>query len=187
MKPRLNCYFSDDVMRRLDLLARDRKSNKSAVVSKAVQIYLDPERDPTSDAALLRRLDRFGKVQERIERDTTIAIEILALFVRYYLTITPPLPSSDQDGARALGRERFEMFVAQIGRRIAGGSKLITEVLETVRRESPDLFSTDIDEFEKPRKKPPGGDETRSAGMNRASGSNGSASDDSHDREENDE
>ena len=162
-----------------------RRINRDEVLGTD-RIYLDPERDPTSDAALLRRLDRFGKVQERIERDTTIAIETLALF-GYYLIITPPLPSSDQDGARALGRERFEMFVAQISRRIAGGSKLITEVLETVRRESPDLFSTDIDEFQKPRKKPSGGNETRSAGMNSAAESVGSASDNSRDLEANDE
>jgi hypothetical protein len=53
---------------------------------------------------------------DRVERDLSVTAETIALFVRYYLTITPPLPSGDQDAARALGRERFEMFVAQVGK-----------------------------------------------------------------------
>ena len=44
----------------------------------------------------------------RLERDLGIATETLALFVRYFLTVTPPLPNTDQDAARALGRERFD-------------------------------------------------------------------------------
>jgi hypothetical protein len=49
--------------------------------------------------------------------------ETLALFVRYFLTITPPLPQSEQEPARLLGKERFQVFVAQVGRRlIASGT-----------------------------------------------------------------
>jgi hypothetical protein len=71
-----------------------------------------------------------------------IATETLALFVRYYLTITPPLPQSEQEPARLLGRERFQVFVAQIGRRLAGDQRLVSEVLETIAANEPDLFAT---------------------------------------------
>jgi hypothetical protein len=62
--------------------------------------------------------------------------------VRYYLTITPPLPHSEQEPARLLGKERFQVFVAQIGRRLAGDQRLVSEVLETIAANEPDLFAT---------------------------------------------
>ncbi|MGY4313970.1 hypothetical protein [Bradyrhizobium sp. JR3.5] len=83
----------------------------------ALDRFLNPERDASGDAALIRRLDRMSRQLERADRDVSVLAETIALFIRYYLTITPPLPSQDQDAARALGRERFEMFVAQVGKR----------------------------------------------------------------------
>src|SRR5208337_2283534 len=47
-------------------------------------------------AALARRLDRMTRQVERLERDLTISAEALALFIRFWLTITPPLPDSAQ-------------------------------------------------------------------------------------------
>jgi hypothetical protein len=46
-----------------------------------------------------------------LKRDVRISIEALALFVRFWLTVTPPLPDSAQAAANAKGRERFEHFV----------------------------------------------------------------------------
>ena len=74
------------------------------------------------------------------------ATETLALFVRYFLTITPPLPQSEQEPARLLGRERFQVFVAQVGRRLATDHRLVSEVLETIASNNPDLFTTAADD-----------------------------------------
>ena len=40
--------------------------------------------------------------------------ETLALHIRQFLMITPPVPKSEQDAAMKLGRERYEVFVRQI-------------------------------------------------------------------------
>ena len=72
--------------------------------------------------------------------------KVLALFVRYFLTITPPLPQSEQEPARLLGRERFQVFVAQVGRRLATDHRLVSEVLETIASNNPDLFATATDD-----------------------------------------
>ena len=45
-------------------------------------------------------------------------LESLALFVRYQLTVTAPLPEADQ-AARAVGRDRFQAFVDQVGRTLS--------------------------------------------------------------------
>jgi len=146
MKPKLSAYVSDSVSQRLELAAKRPGTNKSAIVEAALDRFLNPERDTSGDAALVRRLDRMSRQLDRFDGDLSVMAETIALFVRYFLTITPPLPSGDQDAARALGRERFEMFVAQVGKRIASGGRLVADVMERVSTLKPDLFMRHIEE-----------------------------------------
>ena len=141
MKPRLCVYLSDQVDQRLSVAARRPGASKSAITDAALAAFLSPERDDQRDAAIIRRLDRLSRQLDRLERDQTVLSETLALFVRYYLTITPPLPGAEQDAARALGKERFEYFVAQVGRRLAGGRNMIRDVLKEISADESDFFT----------------------------------------------
>lgn len=141
MKPRLCVYLSNQVDQRLAAAARRPGASKSAITDAALAAFLSPERDDQRDAAIIRRLDRLSRQLDRAERDQTILSETVALFVRYYLTITPPLPGAEQDAARALGKERFEYFVAQVGRRLAGGRNMIRDVLEEISPDESDFFT----------------------------------------------
>ena len=134
-----------DTAERLTLVANYRKGAKSALVEEALERYLDPERRRLLDDAAFRRLVTMSKTLSNVERDVAITTETLSLFVRYFLTINPPLPQAEQDAARALGRQRFQVFVAQIGRRLAGNRRLVSEILEVIATENPDLFSTPDD------------------------------------------
>jgi hypothetical protein len=146
MKPKLSVYLSDHVADRLALAAKRPGTNRSAIVNAALDRFLNPERDTSGDAALIRRLDRVSRQLDRLDRDSAVMAETLALFVRYYLTITPPLPSGDQNAARALGRERFEIFVAQVGKRVASGGRLVADVMDRVSASNPDLFVRHLEE-----------------------------------------
>jgi len=132
MKARLCVYLSDPAYRRLSDAAERRSASKSAITEAALEAFLSPRREAGREAALLRRLDRLSRQIERLERDQIIIAESLALFVRYSLTVTPPLPAADQAAARALGAERFEAFIAQLGRRLAAGRTLVRDTLEAV-------------------------------------------------------
>ncbi len=145
MKPRINIYLDDHVAAQLALLSKRPGLNKSRIVNDALDRFFNPERDQTFEKAMLRRLDHMSKSQAIIERNESIATETLALFVRYFLTITPPLPQADQASAHALGKERFEAFVAQVGRRLADNRNLLSEVLEQLVDNKPDLFVQDPD------------------------------------------
>jgi hypothetical protein len=57
-------------------------------------------------------------------RDIDVVLESLALFIRYQLTATAPLPEADAAG-RAVGRDRFEAFVAQVGRQMASNARTL--------------------------------------------------------------
>ena len=84
------------------------------------------------EAAFARRLDRLSRRVQRLERNTGIAIETLALFVRFWLTITPPLSADAQAAAQVKGRERYEGFVEALGRRLQKGQSLLQEIPEDV-------------------------------------------------------
>src|SRR5579859_6332758 len=120
--------------------ANRKRVPQALVVESALASFLSPDNSERMEAALGRRLDRLTRQVERLERLITISNEALALFVRYWLTATPPLPDAAQPAAQAKGRERYEAFVEVLGRRIARGQSLAHEISEDldVSKESND-------------------------------------------------
>src|ERR1700704_1534812 len=89
------------------------------------------------EAALARRLDRMTRDMERIERHVTISNGHWPVFVRFWLTSTPPLPDTALAAAQTKGRERYEGFVEALGRRLARGRQLADEVSLDPNRMAP--------------------------------------------------
>src|SRR5690349_5193989 len=114
-----------------DYAARKRVP-QALVVETALASHLSPDGADRLEAALARRLDRMTRQIERLERHVTISNEALALFVRFWLTSTPPLPDTAQPAAQAKGRERYEGFVEALGRRLAKGRTLADEITADV-------------------------------------------------------
>lgn len=109
---------------------------QALVVETALASFLSPDSSERLEGALGRRLDRLVRQVERLERNVVISNEALALFVRFWLTATPPLPDAAQPAAQAKGRERYEGYVEALGRRLAKGRTLASEL-------SHDLASAD--------------------------------------------
>ncbi|MEL6753176.1 MAG: CopG family transcriptional regulator, partial [Pseudomonadota bacterium] len=76
--------------------------------------------------------DRLTQSLERLERDQEITTEALAMFVRFWLTTTPPLPDYTYAAAKAKGKERYGGFVQALARRMAKGSTLSKELSQNV-------------------------------------------------------
>lgn len=110
--------------RRLDELAARPGATKSAIVADAVAAWLNRRGGNELDDRFGHRLDRLTTMLGRIERNTHILIETLALFVRYELAIHAPLADNDHAG-RAIARERFSAFVAQVSRQMASGRRTL--------------------------------------------------------------
>ena len=149
-KKRYSVYLSPALGRKLELIAQHRRGARSALLEEALRASLEPQHVPGVEQVLARRLNEVHRAVGTIGRDVAIVSETLALFVRYFLTITPPLPQSEQEPARLLGKERFQVFVAQVGRRLAGDHRLVSEVLETIAANRPDLFAVAAGDGAKP-------------------------------------
>ncbi len=117
-------YLAEDISAKLEQLAAKPGASKSAILSDAVKAWLARRGTQELDDRFGLRLDRITTQLGRVERDQQIVMESLALFVRYYLTTNAPLPEPDQ-AARAVGRDRFQAFIDQVGRQIAGGGRTL--------------------------------------------------------------
>ena len=141
-RKRYNISLSRPIVHKFEHVAGRHREGKSALIEEALKALLEPQAFPGVADALAHRLDHLNRTVARLDRDQAITSETLALFVRYFLTITPPLPESEQEPARLLGRERFEQFVAEVGRRLATDRRLVREVLESITSNEPDAFAT---------------------------------------------
>jgi predicted DNA-binding protein len=146
MKRKISVQLPEHIIERLEAGAQRPGASKAAIVEAALDRFLDPSAETIDDATLLRRLNWMSRQLEQLERDLRIVNETVALHARYHLTITPPLPQSHQRAACVLGLERFEVFAAQVGRRVHLGTPLMRETMDRLSATSPDLCARDVDE-----------------------------------------
>lgn len=127
-KVRLSVYLDPATLAKVIELAERKQEPRSLVAEAAIASFLTPDDADRRDAAFIRRLDLLTRQGERLERDLSIVAETLALFIRFWLTVTPPLPESAQSAAQAKGRERFDLFLEALGRRLSKGRAFLREV-----------------------------------------------------------
>lgn len=128
MKVRLTMRLPPTLASQLADYAARKRVPQALVVETALASFLSPDGADRLEGALARRLDRLTRILERNERHSMISTEMLALFVRFWLTATPPLPDTAQAAAQAKGRERYEGFIEALGRRLARGTTLADEL-----------------------------------------------------------
>ena len=143
-RTRLNLFIEPEHARRLDQLAAMKGVSKSSIVAVALTSWLSPDAGDQREAAIAKRLDRLSRQFEKLERDQVILIEALALYVRYVLTVSTPVPEAHQEAARAQGRARYAQFVEQLGRHLMRGHSLVKDVHEEIHPD-PDAFVAGAD------------------------------------------
>ena len=132
MRDRLNLTLPAEMIGRINELAERKRLPRSSIVEAAVASFLSPDALDQREAAFTRRLDKLARQTARVERDQRITADMLALFVRFWLTITPPLPEDAQSTAQIKGRERFDGFIQTLGRQLQTGRSVLSEIPDDV-------------------------------------------------------
>lgn len=127
-RARLNIFIEPDHSKRLEQLAAHQGVSKSAVIAAALSSFLSPEIAERREAMVVHRLDSLSRQFGRLERDQNILVETLALYVRYFLTVSIPVPEGQLDAARAQGRARYGQFLEQLGRHLQRGRSLVRDL-----------------------------------------------------------
>ena len=142
MRYRHALYLSEVMTQRLQIIAETHRVAKSEILERALKRYLANESgDPPPDLLVLQQESNTRSFR-RLERDLAIVNELIATFVRYFLTITPPLPESEHAAARALGQLRFEQVIEDIARRFRTDRSLIARVA-AILSENPATTNSD--------------------------------------------
>lgn len=131
-KSRLSVYLEPARLRQLEEFAAKHGQSKSLVAEAAIAAFLEPAAADRYEAAMLRRLDHHGRAIERLERNLTILTELTALFVRQWLVVAPVIGEAGQAAAQARGRERYQGFVAALGRRLAREARFASDFADEV-------------------------------------------------------
>ena len=142
MRQRHALYLSQAMTQRLQVVAETHRVAKSEILERALKRYLANESgDPPADLQALQQESNIRSLR-RLEHDLAIAAELIATFVRYFLTITPPLPGREHAAARALGQLRFEQVIEDVARRLRTDRSLIARVA-AILSESPQSTNSD--------------------------------------------
>ena len=91
-----------------------------------MNVYLPPE--------LLQQVADLAACK-RLERNTGVTMEMVALLARFFFSVTPQLPLHAQASAQAKGRERYEGLVKALGQRLQKGQSILTEIPQDVENE----------------------------------------------------
>jgi len=139
-RSRLNLFIEREHARRLDELAAMKGISKSSIVAAALASWLSPDSGDQREAAIAKRLDRLSRQFEKLERDQMILIEAVALYVRYFLTVSTPIPEAHQDAVRAQGKARYSQFVEQLGRHLLRGQSFLKDINEEITPDEQSFF-----------------------------------------------
>ena len=110
--------------------ARTRRATQTAVIEAALRSFLSPDGTDRMEAALARRLDRLTRQYDRLAWHVELGNETLALFIRFWLNNSSPLPDEAQRAAQAMGKQRWTRFVEALSRRMESGPRLGKELSE---------------------------------------------------------
>ena len=129
---RLNIYLSPEMSKRISSFSREKNLRKTSIVDMALQNFFSPESADQREAAISRRLDRLSRHTQRLERNIAISTEALALYVKFWLTVTPDLSPDAHSSAQLKGKEKYEAFLEALSGRIKKGRLLVNEIPQDV-------------------------------------------------------
>src|SRR3546814_12699744 len=97
-KVRHQLFLPKPLSDRLEALAAKPGATKSAILTDAVTAWLNRRGASELADRFAIRLARMTQANGRVDRDTQVLLETLALFIRFDLSLPVPLPEDDQPG-----------------------------------------------------------------------------------------
>lgn len=117
-KTRHQFYLPDDLSEKLEALAGEPGSSKTAIMTDAFRAWLDRRGATELDDRFGLRLDRMSRADEQLARKLDFVAEVLGTFVQHQLTLVAHQPPFDAETGQ-LGLKRYRSFVEMVGRRLA--------------------------------------------------------------------
>jgi len=131
-KPRVRAYVDHDTYAKLQFATTRPHVSISDTVNNALKVYLSDEYSMERDSAILRRLDRMTRENERFNQKLAIQSEALAGFMLYFMRVTPQPPEAEKAAAIARGDKQFDDLIDNLKKRLESTSKSLFGTFEDV-------------------------------------------------------
>ena len=119
---RYQLFLPKAVSQRFEALADKPGASKSSILATALTTFLDRRGASEIEEQFATRLNRMSGQLARLERNSHVELESLALFNRYMLAVNAPL-TEEEEVARAIGRDRIASIDARVGQQLASGRR----------------------------------------------------------------
>lgn len=150
-KPRVRAYVDHDTYAKLQFATTRPHVSISDTVNNALKVYLSDEYSMERDSAILRRLDRMTRENERFNQKLAIQSEALAGFMLYFMRVTPQPPEAEKAAAIARGDKQFDHLVENLKTRLESTSKSLFGTFEDVYADESAFFSEEeLDRLHRP-------------------------------------
>ena len=133
---RVQAYVEPELARRLVQRRMTMGASESGIVRSSIVEYLDGSSD---SELLLRRLDRLGRADERLQRDLALLSESFGAFLLTWFAHTPALPEDAKALARATAERRYQQLIEHVGQRFSGGHRFLDELPHESIADAPEL------------------------------------------------
>lgn len=117
-KTRHQFYLPDDLSEKLEALASEPGSSKTAILTDAFRAWLDRRGATELDERFGVRLDRLSRADEQLARKLDFVAEALGTFVQHQLTLVAHQPPFEPETGQ-LGLQRYRAFLETVARRLA--------------------------------------------------------------------
>lgn len=117
-KTRHQFYLPDELSEKLEALAAEPGSSKTAILTDAFRAWLERRGATELDERFGVRLDRLSRADDQLGRKLDFIAEALGAFVQHQLTLSAHQPPFEPETGQ-LGLQRYRAFVETVGRRLA--------------------------------------------------------------------
>jgi len=116
------------------LVAQSRASGMtmSEITDAALRMYLKNKEAEVQENALLKRFDHTERQLFRVDRDLKILTDAFTLYLQYFFTVTPEIPSSQSDVRAAQGVKHLHDFMDSFREFVGGGGANIKNAVEDI-------------------------------------------------------
>lgn len=117
-KTRHQLFLTEQMSKRLDMIARSSGRARSEILVEALEAWLERRDAPTASEAVLARINRMERNLARLRHSVDLLWEGVSRLIKHQLMTAATLPPIS-DAARALGAKAHEAFINEIAERLA--------------------------------------------------------------------
>jgi hypothetical protein len=125
---RVQTRISSETYAMLKKTCAARRVSLRAALETAVREYVEGFSDPL---IIMRRFDRLGRAQDRLQRDVDLFMEAFAVFLKLWFAHTPAVAPDARRAAQSSAEARYQQFVAYLGEQFSGGHRFLQDLPET--------------------------------------------------------